>query len=43
MQVESPQLWLPEWRTPEQAFVIIVRDAEGVELWRYFRPLSARP
>jgi hypothetical protein len=41
VQVSKPWLWLPEWRTPDLPFVIIVRDAEGVELWRHLRPLSA--
>jgi hypothetical protein len=43
VQVSKPWLWLPEWRTPEQDFVIIVRDAEGVELWRHLRALPPAP
>jgi hypothetical protein len=41
VQVSKPWLWLPQWRTPDLPFVIIVRDAEGVELWRHLRPLPA--
>ena len=37
--VAKPSLWLPEWRTPAQPFVIIVRDAKGAELSRHLRPL----
>jgi hypothetical protein len=36
-------LWLAEWRTPAEPFVVIVRDAEGAELWRHLRPLQPPP
>jgi hypothetical protein len=37
--VAMPNLWLPQWHTPGQPFVIIVRDAKGAELSRHLRPL----
>jgi hypothetical protein len=41
--VARPNLWMPEWHTPGQPFVIIVRDAKGAELSRHLRPLPPAP
>ena len=43
MLAESRKIWLPEWRGPAEPFVVIVRDAEGIELWRHLRPLPPPP
>ena len=32
VQTATPDLWLPEWRPPGGSFIIIVRDAEGVDV-----------
>jgi len=42
-ETAAPLLWRPDWAVPRQSFVLIVRDAEGVELWRHLRPLAPAP
>ena len=42
-RVAVAELWLPDWRTPPAAFVVIVTDEQGVALWRHLRPLPPPP